>query len=101
LIKIKDMQQSIITFNDVPQVLMEMKHKIDFICSQLPKEKEQNEDKLMPIEQLMNYVPGKPAKQTIYGWINNRLIPFEKHGRRLYFRKSEIETWLNNGRKVK
>lgn len=53
---------------------------------------------LMSPEQLSDYLPEHPARQTIYGWVNNRKVPFEKHGRSLLFRKSLIDEWLNNGR---
>jgi hypothetical protein len=59
------------------------------------------EDKLFTIEELINYLPDKPARQTVYGWCFNRLCPYEKYGKRLFFRKSAIDTWLANGRKVK
>ncbi|MCY1719585.1 helix-turn-helix domain-containing protein [Prolixibacteraceae bacterium Z1-6] len=57
-------------------------------------------EKLMNPEQLRNYLPESPARQTIYGWVNNRMIPFEKHGSRLFFRKSSIDEWLENGRQM-
>lgn len=59
-----------------------------------------NEDPLLSIEQLIEYLPEKPARQTAYGWVNDRKVPFEKFGKRLYFRKSAIDQWLNNGRQI-
>jgi hypothetical protein len=32
--------------------------------------------------------------------VNARKIPYEKHGKRLYFRKSIIDEWLNKGRQM-
>lgn len=61
----------------------------------------QDEDRLFTIEQLQDYLPEKPAKQTIYGWICNRKIPYQKFGKRLFFRQSVIDVWTANGRKVK
>lgn len=57
-------------------------------------------NKMMSIAQLIEYLPEKPAKQTVYGWVNDRKIPYEKHGKRLFFVKSEIDEWLDNGRKM-
>jgi len=93
--------QTPITFNDVPTILMELKRDVDFIRAQFQKENEPEEDKLMTIEKLSEYLPEHPARQTIYGWVNNRLIDYEKHGNRLYFRKSYIDYWLANGRRSK
>ena len=39
------------------------------------------------------------AKQTIYALTSKRNIPFIKRGKKLLFRKSELETWLLEGRK--
>lgn len=39
------------------------------------------------------------AKQTLYGYTSNREIPFIKKGKKLYFRKQDLENWLSQGRK--
>ena len=49
------------------------------------------------VQQLSDYIPFKPAKQTIYGWVNKSQIPFYKKRKGLYFLQSEIDTWLLNG----
>jgi len=54
----------------------------------------------MTLEQLVDYLPEHPANQTVYGWVNDRKVPYEKHGKRLYFRKTTIDTWLSNGRQM-
>ncbi len=64
------------------------------------KSQKQDEDFLMTMEQLREYLPDKPARATVYGLVNYRKIPYQKHGKRLYFRKSEIDKWMNNGRKL-
>ena len=38
------------------------------------------------------------AKQTIYGLTCKNEIPFFKRGKKLYFKKSELEQWLTEGR---
>lgn len=89
-----------ITFNELPSAIMELNRKVDTILSQLPKDTENKTDGLLTIEALSGYLPEHPARQTIYGWVNGRSIPFEKHGKRLYFRKSNIDKWLSNGRQT-
>jgi len=37
------------------------------------------------------------ATQTIYGFTSKNQIPFLKKGKRLYFKKSDLETWLTTG----
>ncbi|HXB40698.1 MAG TPA: helix-turn-helix domain-containing protein [Bacteroidia bacterium] len=38
------------------------------------------------------------APQTIYGLTSKRDIPFLKRGKKLYFKKSELENWINEGK---
>ncbi len=90
-----------LTFEQLPSAVMELNHKIDALLKQLPgKIIQEKEDPLLTIEQLIEFLPEHPARQTVYGWVNYRLIPYSKYGKRLYFRKSDIENWLNNGRRM-
>jgi excisionase family DNA binding protein len=34
------------------------------------------------------------AKQTVYGFTSKNEIPFIKRGKKLYFKKEDIENWL-------
>ena len=93
-----------ITFNEVPAVLMELSRKIDLLLVEIGKEPEPT-DRLMPLEGFQDYMEEKtgkrPARQTVYDMVTKRKVPFEKHGGKyLYFRKSAIDFWLNNGRRV-
>ena len=40
------------------------------------------------------------APQTLYGYTSNRTIPFIKKGKKIYFRKLDLEKWLSDGRKL-
>ncbi len=59
----------------------------------------QNTDTWFDLNELCQYLPDKPKKQTVYGWINQRLIPFHKTTKKLQFLKSEIDNWIKSGRK--
>lgn len=48
----------------------------------------------MNVDELCDYLPAKPAKQTVYGWVCEKFIPYHKKGKRLQFMKSEIDEWL-------
>jgi len=39
------------------------------------------------------------SKQTIYQHVHKRKIPHSKRGRRLFFRRSELNDWIDKGRK--
>jgi len=95
------MDKEIITFDNLPKAIAELNRKIDMILSgSLKIQRKENEERLMSIEQLIDYLIDQPARQTIYGWVNYRLIPYEKHGKRLYFKKTAIDLWLANGRRI-
>jgi hypothetical protein len=89
-----------ITFDNLPEAVQELHIKLDRLLFTKHDERHESQNPLLSIEQLINYLPEHPARQTVYGWVNDRRIIFEKYGKRLYFRKSVIDTWLNNGRQV-
>lgn len=37
--------------------------------------------------------------QTIYGLVHKREVPHSKKGNRLYFKKSELQQWMQEGRR--
>ena len=94
---IKDEMEKI-TFEELPKAVADLHDKIDFLTSILEAGREEV-DRLMPLDELLEYLPEKPARQTVYGWVNDRKIPYEKHGKYLYFRKSSIDEWLKSGRR--
>jgi len=51
----------------------------------------------MTVEQASTYL--NVAKPTIYGYVCNRTIPYIKKGKKLYFEKNELDSWLLEGRK--
>jgi predicted DNA-binding transcriptional regulator AlpA len=54
-------------------------------------------DTWLDLNELCAYLPDKPAKATIYGYVNARLIPYHKGQKKLRFLKSEIDGWLKSG----
>ncbi len=58
-------------------------------------------DRWLSMNDLCEYLPGHPVKATIYGKVQRRELPHKKIGKRLAFRKSEIDNWLaSQGRKT-
>lgn len=33
---------------------------------------------------------------TLYGWVHRRLIKYRKHGRKLVFKRSDLQEWSNS-----
>ena len=53
-------------------------------------------DAILSIEEAGDYL--HLAKQTLYGFTSKNEIPFFKKGKKLYFRKSDLQQWLLEGK---
>ena len=89
------------TFEQLPQamdqVITTLDELKDLIIKSLEKPEEPKDDSSMNIDELRKYLPDHPAKSTIYGWVGAGLIPFHKYSKKLSFKKSEIDEWLDKG----
>jgi len=56
-------------------------------------------DRWFDLNELCIYHPDKPSKPTVYGWVHSGLIPVHKGSKKLRFLKSEIDSWIKQGRK--
>lgn len=90
-----------ISFNDMPQALAYLISKVERLESLLnAKQPEPQEtDRWFNLDELREYHPDHPAAATVYAWVGQRLIPNHKHGKKLMFLKSEIDSWLKTGRR--
>lgn len=55
-----------------------------------------NEDELMTVEEASGFL--NLAVTTIYEKTSKKLIPFFKRDKKLYFKKSELENWILEGK---
>jgi excisionase family DNA binding protein len=39
-------------------------------------------------------------KPTLYSLVHRRVIPFFKQGKKLYFKREDLEAWIEDGRKL-
>lgn len=53
-------------------------------------------DDFMNVQQVASFIG--LSKPTIYGLTHKRKIPHFKAGKRLYFKKSEIENWITSSK---
>lgn len=85
-----------ITFERLPEAMGYLIDKVEKLETLLnvPKSELTVSDKWFNLQELCNYLPDKPARQTVYGWIGQKLIPYHKKGKKLQFLKSEIDAWL-------
>ena len=64
-----------------------------------PTTSQQEQIQWFNIDELCNYLPDRPAKATVYGWVHAGTIPYHKGGKALRFLRSEIDEWLKSGRR--
>ena len=90
------MDDKTITFNEVPGAISNLIQKIDNLEELIEMSLSPKKDEViwMNVDELCDYLPSKPAKQTVYGWVCEKFIPYHKKGKRLQFIKSEIDEWL-------
>ena len=90
------MDDKTITFNEVPGAISNLIEKIDNLEELIEMSLSPKKDEViwMNVDELCDYLPAKPAKQTVYGWVCEKFIPYHKKGKRLQFMKSEIDEWL-------
>ncbi len=69
---------------------------IKSLLSLIEEEKKEEDEKFLTIEELSDLIGYK--KTSIYGLVQKDKIPYHKKGK-LFFLKSEIITWLKEGKK--
>jgi hypothetical protein len=50
------------------------------------------------VEYLFHKTARRPAKATIYGWINKKSVPYIKRNHTVLFERDRIDGWLISGR---
>jgi len=58
------------------------------------------EPEYLTIDQLREYLPQKPAKQTVYQWVHFKQIPYHKRGKTVLFKRTDIDKWINDTRRT-
>lgn len=94
----KSMEEKMITFNDIPEAVSYLIEKINNLeeLIRTSANAQPDENSWFNLEELCDYLPDRPAKQTVYGWVFQKKIPYHKKGKKLQFLKSEIDEWLHN-----
>lgn len=91
-----------ITFNTLPEAVAQLHRKLTHIENLLFQQSQSSkisEDRWFDLDQLMAYDPEKRSKPTFYRYVQEKIIPFHKKGKKLTFLKSEIDLWLKEGRR--
>ncbi len=85
-----------ISLEDLPSIVSHLSDEVVSLRYLIQDhfDKEPLENRWLSIEQLCEYLPGNPAKATIYTKVQKRTIPHKKVAKRLVFHKGEIDEWL-------
>lgn len=82
------------TREELEEILVEvLRHsKEELVPRPSPSDKIQ-EDPILSTEEAVGYL--KLSKNTLYGYTSQGIIPHFKQGKRLLFRKSQLDLWLS------
>ena len=85
-----------LTFEQLPQAVSQLISEEGELKSlvQSANNPAEPSDRWFNLQELCGYLPDRPARQTVYGWIGQHAIPYHKKGKKLQFLKSEIDAWL-------
>lgn len=72
---------------------------IDLSIKSKPTSTPEPTERWFNLNELCEYLPDKPTKATVYGWVSAKKIPHHKGGKKLRFLKSEIDRFLKQGKK--
>lgn len=95
------METKKMSFEDLPQAMSYLIQKVEDLEKKIESKPEviASQNSWMNLEELIAYLPDHPAKQTVYGWVSHKLIPCRKGGKKLRFLKSEIDEWMEKGKR--
>lgn len=84
-----------ISFENLPQKVLEIFQQNQEILKELQRiNPPQNAERYFNVDELIGYLPQKPARSTVYGLVHAKRIPYHKQSKHLHFLKSEIDLWL-------
>jgi nitrate/TMAO reductase-like tetraheme cytochrome c subunit len=90
--------KTIRTLEEMPGALSYLIEKVESLektaQSLLNRQKECCSPHWMDVDELCDYIPSHPVKQTVYGWVSDRQIPHHKINKALVFLQSEIDDWM-------
>ncbi len=91
-----------VTFENLPKavelLLQNVSHLESLMVTHMSEGRPAEVPEWMTLKELSSYHPEHPVDTTIYSWVRQNLIPYYKRGKRLTFKKSEIDKWLEESR---
>ena len=93
--------ERILTFEAMPQAIMELIDKVDTIQADISELKARHipkvEEAMIGIDEACKIL--NRAKSTVYALAQAHKIPYYQPGKMLQFKRSELMAWMESGRK--
>ena len=86
-----------INFNDLPKAVTELTRKVDELYKVIANvQPQETADQFLTVDETAEFL--NLSVPTIYSKVSKRELPYMKRGKRLYFARKDIETYLQGGR---
>ena len=92
--------QETLSFEAMPQAILELMHKVDTlradICELKERNRAQTPESMIGIDEACKIL--QRAKSTVYALAQAHRIPFYQPGKMLQFKRSELMAWMESAR---
>lgn len=86
-----------ISFNDLPEAVAELTKKVDELYNVIKNvQPQETADQFLTVDETAKFL--NLSVPTIYSKVSRRELPYMKRGKRLYFARKDLETYLQDGR---
>ena len=86
-----------ISFNDLPEAVAELTRKVDELYKVIINVQPQDPaEQFLTVDETAKFL--NLSVPTIYSKVSKRELPYMKRGKRLYFARKDLETYLQSGR---
>lgn len=86
-----------ISFNDLPEAVTELTRKVDELYRVINNvSPHESAEQFLTVEEAAEFL--NLTKPTIYSKVSKRELPYMKRGKRLYFARQDLSTYLHGGR---
>jgi excisionase family DNA binding protein len=86
-----------ISFNDLPEAVTELIRKVDELYNVIKNvQPQETTDQFLTVDETAKFL--NLSVPTIYSKVSKRELPYMKRGKRLYFARKDLETYLQGGR---
>lgn len=87
-----------LTFEQIPEAISQLFLRLDRLETLIKEKSNPPEpEQFLDVNEVGELL--RLSAQTIYGLVHTRQIPHSKKGNRLYFKKSELQQWMQDGRR--